>query len=100
MKTVITAVIGILIKVISVENVAKVLAFCVSKLLGYASRKGGDAWDKTKAVMVDAENWIHLFNETYEDDEMTPEEEAKVAEAIKNLTSVKKVAELVKKAKA
>ena len=100
MKTVITAMIGVLIKAISVENVAKILAFCISKLLKYASKKGGNAWDKTKVVMVNAENWIHLFNETYEDDEMTPEEELKVAEAIKNLTSVKKIAELIEKAKA
>ena len=89
-----TAIIGALLKFVSVEQVAKVIAFCIAKLLKYASSRGGSAWDRAKAVMVSTESWIHLFNETYEDDEMTPEEEAKVAEAIKNLTKAGQVSDL------
>ena len=41
--------------------------------------------------------WVNLFNEVYEDDKLTAEEEAKIAEAIKNETSVNKISEILKK---
>lgn len=90
-----TAVISVLMNFVSVEFIAKIIAMGISKLISYASRKGGATWTKVKGIMKKIENWIHLFNEVYEDDEMTPEEEAKVAEAIAGLTTIKKVSQII-----
>jgi len=90
-----TAILGILMKFVSVDFVAKVIAACIAKLIRYASSKGGNTWSKVKGIMKKTENWIKLFNEVYEDDELTPEEEEKVAKAISDLTAVKKITQIV-----
>lgn len=73
-----------LIKFISVESVCTLIAKLISKLLKTASEKGGDKWDKSKEILSKTAIWINLFNEVYEDDTMTPEEEEKVAKAIED----------------
>lgn len=95
-----TAILGIAMNFLSVDFIAKIIAMCISKLIKYASRKGGSTWTKVKGVMKKTENWIRLFNEVYEDDEMTAEEEEKVAKAISDMTSVKKISQIVSAKKA
>lgn len=94
-----TAIIGICMSFVSVDMIARVIAFCIAKLIKYASKRGGNAWEKTKAIMKNVENWIALFNEVYEDDELSEEEEKKIAGAIANLTAVKKISKIVESKK-
>lgn len=90
--------IGFLLKFVTADTVAKVIATCVAKLMEIARKKGGNAWDKSKKVAQNAEIWIHLFNEVYADDGLTEEEEEKIAQAIKDLTVTKKIADVLKDA--
>lgn len=94
-----TAIIGICMSFISVDTIARVIAFCIAKLIKYASRRGGNAWEKTKSIMKNVENWVRLFNEVYEDDELSEEEEKKIADAIANLTSVKRISKIIESKK-
>ena len=86
---------NIVMSFISVEMIARVIAMGIAKLIKYASSHGGTAWEKTKTIMVNVEGWVKLFNEVYEDDTLTPEEEKKIANAISNLSSVKKITEII-----
>ena len=100
MKSVLTAVVIWLVKFLTMDQLSRILATCVAWALRYASRRGGKAWDRSKAVLKSAGQWIDLFNEVYEDDKLDAEEEAKIATAIKNMTAAKKIAEILKKKKA
>lgn len=42
--------IGFLLKFVTADTVAKVIATCVAKLMEIARKKGGNAWDKSKKV--------------------------------------------------
>lgn len=84
-------------KFISVDAICILFAKLIAKLLTYASKKGGDKWDKSKSILKKTAVWINLFNEVYEDDEMTSEEEELVANAIKNQTNVEKIVEILNK---
>lgn len=86
-----------LLKFISVESICTLLAKLIAKLLKIASQKGGDKWDKSKEILNKASIWINLFNEVYEDDTMTPEEEERVAKAIEDQTSIEKLVDILKK---
>lgn len=95
MKSLLTTVLLGLLKFLTLEQLSKILATCVAWTLRYASRKGGKAWDRSKAVLKNVGQWIDLFNEVYEDDMLDADEEAKIALAIKNMTAAKKIAEIV-----
>lgn len=88
--------ISLLMKFVSVDMIAKVFALCIAKLLNYAKGKGGDTWKKVKAIAKNAEKWLALFNEVYEDDTLTEEEETKIADAIAEMTTVKKISTILK----
>ena len=75
---------NILVKFVSADAVAELIAKLIAKLLNYAAKKGGQHWDAAKTAMNKTAVWINLFNEVYEDDKLTSEEEAKIAEAIKS----------------
>lgn len=100
MKSVLTAIAMWLVRFLTLDQLSKILATCVAWALRYASRRGGKAWDKSKAVLKSAGQWIDLFNEVYEDDMLDADEEAKIALAIKNMTAAKKIAEILEKKKA
>lgn len=88
---------NILVKFVSADAVAELFAKLIAKLLNYAAKKGGKHWDAAKTAMNKTAIWINLFNEVYEDDKLTPEEEAKIADAIKSQTAVDKIADILKK---
>lgn len=88
---------NILVKFVSADAIAELFAKLIAKLLNYAAKKGGKHWDAAKTAMNKTAIWINLFNEVYEDDKLTSEEEAKIADAIKSQTSVDKIADILKK---
>jgi len=90
-------IIRILFKFLTIENVSALAAKCVVWLLEYARNKGDAHWNRAKEVVRSINNWCSLFLEVYEDDNLTEEEEEKIAEAIKKETSLQTIAEILKK---
>ena len=88
---------NLLFKSMTIETVASLIAKCIVWLLEYARGKGDKYWDKAKNVIRKVNIWCSLFLEVYEDDELTEEEEAKIAEAIANETELQSIAEIIKK---
>lgn len=86
-----------LLNFLNADAVCKVIAKCIAKLLETASRKGGDAWDKAKAIIKQVHVWCGLFIEVYDDDNLTEDEEKKIADAIKNQTNIEKIVDIIKK---
>lgn len=87
---------SLLLNFLNVDSVCKVIAKCIAKLLETASRKGGDTWDKAKAIIKQVHVWCGLFIEVYDDDNLTEEEEQKVADAIKSQTNIEKIVDIIK----
>lgn len=81
----------------TIETVASLIAKCVVWLLEYARGKGDKYWDRAKDVIRKVNIWCSLFLEVYEDDELTEEEEEKIAEAIAGQTELQSIAEIIKK---
>ena len=89
--------INLFFKSLTVDNISQIAARCVVWLLEYARNKGDKYWDTAKGVIRKINNWCSLFLEVYEDDELTEEDEAKIAEAIKNQTDVQTIANILQK---
>jgi hypothetical protein len=89
-------ILNILAKFLDVDTICKIMARLIARVLEKASKKGGKAWDVSKTVIEKTGKWCNLFTEVYEDDNMTPEEEALVAEAIRNQTDIEKVVDIIK----
>lgn len=87
---------SLLLKFVTVDSLCALIAKAIAKMLSYASKNGGESWDNAKTAMSKIAVWVNLFNEVYADDKLTAEEEAKIAEAIKNETPVDKISEILK----
>lgn len=88
---------NLLFKSMTIETIASLIAKCVVWLLEYARGKGDKYWDKAKNVIRKVNIWCSLFLEVYEDDELTEDEEEKIAEAIANETELTTIASIIKK---
>lgn len=91
-----TLIISLLLKFLTPKNIATIIAKCLASLLRHASKNGGDSWDTTKKIVEQTENWSHLFNEVYSDDELSREDEGKIASAIEVGTAISKISEIIK----
>ena len=89
--------IKLLFKSLTIENISALAAKCIVWLLEYARNKGDKYWDTAKEVIRKINTWCSLFLEVYEDDELTEEEEEKIAEAISKETNVQSIAEILNK---
>ena len=89
--------INLFFKSLTVDNISQIAARCVVWLLEYARNKGDKYWDTAKGVIRKINNWCSLFLEVYEDDELSEEDEEKIAEAIKNQTDVQTIANILQK---
>lgn len=94
MTSIITA---IALKFLTVDGLCQLAAKTIATLLSWASKKGGKAWDVSKAIIVKINTWTSLFIQVYDDDTMTPEEEAIVAKAIKDQTEITKLVDILRK---
>lgn len=90
-------IIKLLFKSLTIENISALAARCIVWLLEYARNKGDKYWDTAKEVIRKINNWCSLFLEVYEDDALTEEEEAKIAEAISKETNLQSIAEILNK---
>jgi len=92
-----TFLIKLLFKTLTIDNISSLAARCIVWLLEYARNKGDKYWDTAKGVIRKINNWCSLFLEVYEDDELTEQEEEKIAEAIQKETSIQSIAEILNK---
>ena len=90
-------IIKLLFKTLSIDNVSAIAAKCIVWLLEYAHNKGDRYWYTAKGVIRKINNWCSLFLEVYEDDELTEEEEEKIAEAIAKETDLRSIMDILNK---
>lgn len=89
--------IKILLSFLTPANISSIMAKCIANLLNHASKKGGKTWDKTKEIINQTENWIGLYNQVYDDEDISREDEGKIAKAIELSTPISKIIDLIKK---
>lgn len=94
MKSIVTS---LIVKLLDVDTICTLVAKAIARILQYASKKGGSAWDVAKKVVTKVNLWTSLFLQVYDDEELTPEEERKIADAIRRETSVEKLVDILRK---
>lgn len=71
------------LKFVSYETLVTVIAQGIAYILEYARTSSSpEGWDKAKSTITKVKGWLNLFEEVYEDDELTPEEEKKIQDEI------------------
>ena len=71
------------LKFVSYETLVTVIAQGIAYVLEYARTSSSpEGWEKAKSTISKIKNWLNLFEEVYEDDELTPEEEKKIQDEI------------------
>ena len=89
------------LKFVSYETIVEVMASGIAYIMEYARNKASnDGWEKAKAAMKKVKVWVNLFDEVYEDDTLTKEEEKKIEEAIKKGTLAGSIYNIIKNKKA
>ena len=86
---------NLLLKYLTPDNIATLVARCIASLLEFARGKSDEKWDKAKSIVEKINKWTSLFVEVYSDENLTVQEEEKIADAIKNSTTVEKIAEII-----
>ena len=89
------------LKFVTYDTLVKVIATALAYVLEYArkhSDKGG--WEKAKKSVHEIKKWVNLFDEVYEDDTLTEEEEKKIEDAIADCTTVASIYKLLLNKKA
>lgn len=86
MKMIDTLLERILLKFVTVDRVAAVVARLIVKLLEYARGKSDRHWGKAKAIVSTIGRLCSLFSQVYDDDTLTEDDEKAIADAISNLT--------------
>ncbi len=92
--------VSILLRFCTVDTLCAVAARIISIILKWASGKDNAKWDKAKLIVKKVKIWCSLFDQVYDDDSMTEEEEQLVADMIKEETSVDKIVVIIKKSAA
>ena len=84
-------------KFLDLDSICATLARLIAFLLSYASKRGGKTWDVAKNVIAKVNLWTSLFVQVYDDENLTPEEEKVIADAIKRQTSIDKAVDILQK---
>lgn len=87
------AIFSILIKFLSVDTIVAIIAKCFSWLIIWARK--WDKWTQFKLIVNKINGYTSLLLEVYEDDELTAEEEKRIADALKNEESINKVSDVI-----
>lgn len=91
-----SVIMNIALKFLTVDGLCSLAAKIIANLLSWASKKGGNAWDIAKTVITKINLWTSLFIQVYEDDELSEDEERKIAKAIADQTPIEKIVEILK----
>lgn len=90
-------ILNIALKFLTPDLIAEFVAKIVVKLLRWANEQ--KTWDNAKNIMDYLSKLCKLFNEVYEDDELTDEDEKKIQTAILNLTDEETIKNILEKIK-
>ncbi len=89
------------LKMVPYSTLVEVIATAIAYIMDYARKNSTkDGWEKAKKTIHEVRNWTTLFDEVYEDDTLTPEEEKKIQNAIANCTVTTSIYNLIKGKKA
>ena len=89
------------LKFVSYETLVGVIASALAYIMEYARKKASpEGWEKAKKSVKAIKTWVNLFDEVYEDDTLTEEEEKLIEQAISNCTMVDSIYKLLKNKKA
>lgn len=89
------------LKFVTYDTLVKIIATALAYVLEYArthSYKGG--WEKAKDTIHEVKKWINLFDEVYEDDTLTEDEEKQIEDAIADCTAVASIYKILLNKKA
>ena len=89
------------LKFVTYDTLVKIIATALAYVLEYARKhasKGG--WEKAKKSVHEVKKWVNLFDEVYEDDTLTEEEEKKIEDAIADCTAVASIYKILLNKKA
>ena len=93
-----TLISSLLVKFLDTDALCALVAKAIAKILAYASKKGGKAWEIAKNAIAKINVWTSLFMQVYEDDTLDANDEALIAEAIKKQTDIEDLINVLKKA--
>lgn len=89
------------LKLVSFDTLVATIASALAALIEYARTSSTEeGWDKAKGAVKKVKNWLVLFDEVYEDDTLTEEEEKKIQQAIADCTLTTSIYNLLKNKKA
>ena len=75
------------LKFVSYQALVDAIASGIAYILEYARKNSSNGgWEKAKESIKEIRHWLDLFDEVYEDDTLTEEEEKKIQDAIANCT--------------
>ena len=84
------------LKFLSYDALVEILAKGLAYILEYARTKASpEAWEQAKEANRKVRAWTTLFDEVYEDDTLTPDEEKQISDAIANCTTTESIYELI-----
>ena len=84
------------LKFVSYDTLVNTIACGIAYLLEYArTNSSKDGWEKAKKSVNGIKLWIDLFNQVYEDDNLSDEEEKLIQTAISNCTATESIYNLL-----
>lgn len=84
------------LKCVSYDTLVECIASAIAYLIAYARKNSSqEGWQKAKLAIKQTKNWINLFDEVYEDDTLTPEEEKRIQDEIAKCTTTKTIYNLL-----
>lgn len=84
------------LKFLSYDALVGVIASAMAYILEYARSKATPvAWNNAKGAVKQIRNWATLFDEVYEDDTLTDEEEKRIQDAIAECTAVTSIYSII-----
>lgn len=96
MKNIISNILIFILKCIPQEFLVKLLTLGIARILEYARKRGGDYWDTAKCSISKIKRCCEIFEEVYEDDNLSEEDEKKIENAIRNSKFVDNIDTIIK----
>ena len=83
-------------KFVSYKTLVETIACGIAYLLEYARENASkEGWDKAKNGVKEIKNWLTLFDQVYDDDNLSNEEEKLIQDAISNCTATESIYNLL-----
>ena len=84
------------LKFVSYKTLVETIACGIAYLLEYARENASkEGWDKAKSGVKEIKNWLTLFDQVYEDDNLSEEEEKLIQDAISKCTATESIYNLL-----